>query len=210
MNKPIILYITDKAHTKDKLLSDLTAVADKNHNVKSLECNEAGVNACKKLLENNAEIPIMAVDVIKLEPGILEILQRFNTLLPQTIFILFTHQKNSHGVQQLTSEINFYRIIKKPYRTDYLQLAVQEALTSYRKQKEHNHHSEELKAVKEKALQERKIIDRLSKILNEKIDELEDHQKELEQISKELNVTTIQKILIEQEAAKMSKTLSNL
>ncbi|MBN1798650.1 MAG: response regulator [Spirochaetales bacterium] len=210
MNKQTILYIADEEHIKDKLLTDLSAAVDENHTLKYLQCGESGLKACKKLLENDAEIPIVTVDTLQFKKVNIEFFQQLSTLLHQSIFILFADQKNNQGIRQLTAQMKLYRIIKKPYRIDYLRLAIQEALTSYRNQKEHNHHARELKAVKEKALQERKIIDRLSKILNEKIDELEDHQKELEQISKELNVTTIEKILIEQEAARMSKTLSDL
>jgi len=210
MNESIILSISDDPQIQDKLFADLSTVSDNKHTIKSIACNEHGIEQCERFLEDDAEISIAAIDLIKFNEDSSKFLQELNTLLPHSVFVLFTNPKNHKNIQQLITQINLYRLIEKPYQIKYLRLALQEALTSYQNKKELIHHSRELKAVKEKALQEKQIIDKLSKILNEKIDELEDHQKELEQMSKELNVTTIEKILIEQEAARMSKTLSNL
>jgi CheY-like chemotaxis protein len=210
MDEFIILYITDEKNKKDKLYSDLSSIMNNTYTVQDIACDEDGLKLCRTLREEGHEIPIAALDLSHLKTKLLEFLAELNTLLPHSIFIFITNPQTHNNVQQLKTHINHHRVIKTPYQPEYLRLALQEALTSYNNEKNLARHARELKAVKEKARQERQIIDKLSRILNEKIDELEDHQKELEQMSKELNVTTIEKILIEQEAARISKTLSNL
>ncbi|MEJ2664594.1 MAG: hypothetical protein P8107_11220, partial [Spirochaetia bacterium] len=130
--------------------------------------------------------------------------------MPDTPIILLCDQEYYQSAQKTSKQENIFRILQKPWETENMQFTVAEAVKYTHARLEKVKHTQELRAVKEKAAQEKKILDKLSGILNEKIEELEDQQKELEQISKEFNATTIEKILIEQEAARTNKTLSTL
>ncbi|MBN2353032.1 MAG: GHKL domain-containing protein [Spirochaetales bacterium] len=57
---------------------------------------------------------------------------------------------------------------------------------------------------------DRPLIDQLLKIVSAKVKELEDREGELETLFRELNVETIQRLLIEREAERMSRRLSAL
>ncbi len=203
MKKNVIITIESNTWESRRLQSELTAEAKQNYEVIAVKATVDVINRIARLKEDHVPASALIIDCSTPEKTLPGLLDGFKKLLPDTPLILLCEKEDYKKAQKLCAQHDIFRVLQKPWQTEDLQFTVQQALKSIQAQRElHN--------VKEKAGREKQLMDKLSGILNEKIEELEDHQQELEQMSKELNVTTIEKILIEQEAGKMNKTLSTL
>jgi FixJ family two-component response regulator len=210
MSKQFVLCMVSDSQTREKLLTDLTTVLEKVYTAIPVNPDSQALDEYKELLEDGTEIPLVIIDCHFSKNAGREFLKKLRTFSPNSIFLLIFDHKNFNLAQDFSAHFDLCRLIKKPWQTDVLWFTIHEALKSYERELDSRKQLREMRTISEKAQQERQIIDKLSRILNEKITELVDQQQELEQISKELNVTTIEKIMIEQEAIKLSKTLSTL
>lgn len=206
----MILCVDDERVILESLKVELKEIFGSDYSIEIAESGSEAFELFETLMQENREIPIVISDYImpKMKGDLL--LSRIHTLSPTTKTILLTGQATTEGVTSAVNSANLYRYIAKPWELEDLALTLKEAIKSFQQEHDLAARRRELENERKKVNKERKVIDTLSKILNEKISELEIQKHELEQISKELNITTIEKILIEQEAEKMSRTLSSL
>ncbi|RPJ07260.1 MAG: response regulator, partial [Spirochaetaceae bacterium] len=208
--KPVILCVDDERVIIESLRTELGEILGDSYVVEISESGEEALELCRDLIHEGREIPVVICDYIMPKMKGDELLAEMHILSPATKTILLTGQATTDGVTNAVNSADLYRYIAKPWEPEDLAITLREAIKSFRQELDLDQRIRELENEREKVVKERKVIDTLSKILNEKISELEIQKRELEQISRELNITTIEKILIEQEAEKMSRTLTAL
>jgi response regulator RpfG family c-di-GMP phosphodiesterase len=208
--KPIILCIDDEKTILESLKKEVKEIVGDACTIQLAETSLEALDYCHELLGNGGEVPVVICDYIMPQMNGDELLAEIHRLSPMTKTILLTGQTASAGLTNALNSASLYRYIAKPWESEDLVLTVREALKSYQQEKDLREHIHELEDERVKVTRERKVIDTLSKILTDKIEELEKQKGELEEVSKELNITTVEKILIEREAEKMSRLLSSL
>jgi len=193
-----------------KLEKQLAKEIGLSYEIKAFLKGNDAFKFCESALKEGFEIPLL-LTAFRL-PDLLadELLLKIQHLSPMTKTILLLEPVDLTLVSAQAEAIGLYRYLSKPWQEADLSLTVREALKSYFQEKDLKERLNELEAERLKVMRERKVIDTLSKILTDKIEEIEKQKAEIEEVSKELNITTVEKFLIEQEAEKLSQRLSSL
>ncbi|HEQ72658.1 MAG TPA: response regulator [Spirochaetia bacterium] len=206
----VILCIEDEQLILHTLVKEVQDVVGDAVQVEGASGGRAALDVFDDLLGKDGEFPIAISDYLMPDVNGDEVLAEIHRRSPMTKTILLTGKANIEGVGNAVNRAGLYHYITKPWEREDLALTVKEALKSYRQEKDLLNRLHDLEDERSKVLRERKVIDTLSRILTDKIEELEKQKGELEEVSKELNITTVEKLLIEQEAEKMSRLLSSL
>jgi CheY-like chemotaxis protein/signal transduction histidine kinase len=210
MKKNVITCIISDPQLKEKILDDLPARARSGYEIIFLQDRNKLNTRMEELERTGSPARVFIIDLESITGDITAMPASFQEIDPRSLVILLCAPGETKKARRAAPHLDFFRIISIPWEPENLQFTVRRAVEAVQAEEEQRKHAAELRKVKENAGREKRLMDKLSGILNEKIEELEDHRQELEQMSKELNVTTIEKILIEQEAGKMNKTLSSL
>lgn len=208
--KIAIVCVEAEEEARDKLEKQLAKEVGLSYEVRSFLKGNDAFKFCESALKAGFEIPLL-LTALRL-PDLLgdELLLRLQHLSPMTKTILLLEPADLALATAQAEAVGLYRYLSKPWQEADLSLTVREALKSYFQEKDLKERLNELETERLKVMRERKVIDTLSKILTDKIEEIEKQKAEIEEVSKELNITTVEKFLIEQEAEKLSQRLSSL
>ncbi len=131
MSKPTIICVDDEMLVLTSLRDFLTQHLGSHYSIEIAESAEEALDVMDILTEEGTEVPLIISDQVMQGLKGDELLAKIHTKYPKTLKILLTGQATSDAVGRAVNQANLYRYIAKPWDSDTLDTAVQEALQRY-------------------------------------------------------------------------------
>jgi len=139
-----ILCVDDEKIITDSLKTQIKNYLGNDYEIETAESGEEAIDLLEELIEEGHEVPLIISDYMM--PGLKgdELLIKVNTMAPQIIKILLTGQATIEGVTNAINHANLYRYISKPWVKEDIELAINEAIKSYMKDRQIENQYKEL------------------------------------------------------------------
>ncbi|MDJ0691228.1 MAG: response regulator [Xenococcaceae cyanobacterium MO_188.B32] len=144
MRKKAIICVDDERVVLISLRDQLTNYLGNDYEIELAETGEEALEVFEELQQEGIEIPLIIVDQIM--PGMKgdELLIQIHARYPQTLKIMLTGQASAEAVGNALNHANLYRYISKPWEITDLCLTVNEAIRSYRQERQLAQQNQEL------------------------------------------------------------------
>lgn len=162
MKKLVIVCVDDEPIVVNSLKKQLKLNIGDNYMIEVAENGPEALEIIDELIEDGYEIPLVISDYMM--PGLKgdQVLVEVYKKNPYTLSILLTGQATVEGVGNALNNSNLYRFIAKPWNANDLVITVQQALKSYKQDKELATKNEEL--AKLNASLELQVIERTEQL----------------------------------------------
>lgn len=136
MSNYTIICVDDEKIILDSLKSQLRTYLGEEFDIETAESGDDALELIEELKAEGAEIPLIITDYVMPRMKGDELLRIVHKDNPNVIKILLTGQATIDGVTNAINTANLYRYIGKPWVREDLELAVHEAINSYKKDRQ--------------------------------------------------------------------------